>query len=313
MVHYLCVNCITSAVTLTKDILCRLRSSIFALSYFVRSLILPHISGLFSSPSLLIRYSEFSPTKVAPEKDDHLKSLKQLDEQIVSILSSTILEQYDLSVLSSQLVDSLKLSSLPLIAMHKSNVLFQSPTSAIFLFVNLFRTLLKYKDSQRRNRMFWVSLKSFSDFLSSMQPLQFCAIFEPTFLNHLHFLLDCLAVTIQGLGRMKVCRIREFDSSESKFLFSQIRSVNFSSPIVIPNASTSTGDYSIGIWLKIPQTYYQQICKFEVTIDGSSSNPSCTHNFPPNSIKTHILSRVPEAGDIDMTSLFQVYLFTIYI
>jgi hypothetical protein len=329
LIKYLCSSCLTYAVTLTKNILQQIEFSDQSISYFVRGLLLPHVSvsGLFSSTTSLVRFQEVEISQSFQNSIDWKQqqgpfvSLVLLDQQISSLLKSPNLSiKVALSTtLISQLIDTLKLSTLPLLSLKKLDVFppLQSPLHSLSLYVALFQQILEESDSLTRDRSFWSILTSISDFFHSMQPLELATMkwTNALVVNNLQILLTYLSKTLRGLGQMKLEIIQQYEAAETKFLFSQIRSLNFSSPIVIPNASTNSGDYTVGIWLKIPVAYYQQLSQFEPCDTNPGTNPSLTttttttilsgeNAIPRSAMKTHILSRVPEAGETDMTSLF---------
>ena len=70
-----------------------------------------------------------------------------------------------------------------------------------------------------------------------------------------------------------------------KYLSSSIKPIELSSPSIIPNVFSPQGCFAIGFWLYIPSNY----CV--------SSAESTTNR------KIHILSRIPETGDINLVSL----------
>lgn len=324
LVRYLSTQCIAFAVSLTKEILRRIQSSTTAISYFVRGLLLPHISGFFPSPSLLLQYQEMKIETVKSSSSkfvkDQLAPLLGLDQLIISLLDPTKFDQESTHPnIISQLIDTLKLSIIPFLSFLRSSSSplppLQSPLHSISLCVHLLNKSLKMKDSRHRNESFWMALSSINELFQAIKPLDLTvdSSSDSAVVSHLHTLLEYLSRILIGIGKMKVDQIQKFEKSETKFLFSQIRSINFSSPMVIPNASTNTGDYTIGIWIKIPVSYYHQISQYEHTsnVETESSvtgNLSREHslNIPSNALKIHLLSRVPEAGEIDMTSLFLV-------
>jgi hypothetical protein len=328
LVRYLCSNCLAYAVTLTTKIIEQIEFSECSISYFARGLLLPHVSGLFSLTNSLVKFQEveisksFGNSAKWEQEGAAFLPLVLLDQQIISLLNSfdPAIKSALPTTLISQLIETLKLSTLPMLSLHKSNAFppLQSPIHCLSLFVHLFQQLLQQADPLSREKSFWAILTSISDFFKSIKPLELATgkWTNAPVLNNLQILLTHLSVTLRGLGKMKLLVVHQYEATETKFLFSQIRSLNFSSPIVIPNASTSSGDYTIGLWLKIPASYHQQLSQFEQVenpiLDPNSplaSVPTATvlsgeNIIPPSAMKTHILSRVPEAGETDMTSLF---------
>jgi hypothetical protein len=356
LVKYLSTQCVIFAISLTKEILQHLESSPTAISYFVRGLLLPHITGFFSSPSSLLRYQEMKRQTIesslspsSSSSSDFMSPLLGLDQLIMSLLTSTKLVQSSPELIS-QFIDALKLSIIPFLSLLKSSSSFpssssslslslpplQSPLHSLNLCVNLLNNILNIENFTQRNELFWMTaFTSIHEFFHTIKPLDLTVTTTSTststttnaiVVSHLLTLMEYLSRTLHGIGQMKISQIQNFIKTETKFLFSQIRSLNFSSPLVIPNASTQTGDYTIGIWIKIPVFYYQQIIQYEENpgnVDnrektkgkGETSRSAVTSTpceeqikgenmFPSNALKTHLLSRVPEAGEIDMTSLF---------
>ena len=318
-----------------------------ATSYFIRGLFLPHISGIYTSPSPILRFQELSLIQVEEkekesqlnnhnnnnnnnnieinQKVDQLRYLYTLDKQIYSLLDKYSLKKLFCSIesnislsvrlsLISQLLDTLKLSTLSILAAQRNEFLLtnplQTPVSCLHFFVGMLKEIYCVTDQEKKDQYFWMILNSLTEFFQVLKP--FDHICDHTnnsieILKNCENLLGYICTSLDGLVKMKMERIKTLERTETKYLFSQIRNINYSSPIVIPNASTNSGHYTIGFWMKIPKDYYQQFSNSE-QIEETNKNIiiSGEKDIPPDAIKTHILSRVPEAGEIDMTSLFRV-------
>lgn len=78
----------------------------------------------------------------------------------------------------------------------------------------------------------------------------------------------------------------------TKLLHSYIRRIKYVSPVIIPNVFTPDGNYAIEFWMFVPSTLH-------ILPSNKISNDK-------NARKVHILSRVTEAGELDLPKLFQV-------
>ena len=121
------------------------------------------------------------------------------------------------------------------------------------------------------------------------------------------------------LGDMRFSITKQCIAADTKIYLPQIRLLEYSSPVIIPNTCTDFGNYAIGFWLRIPKGYKrnadvqhdnqkQNVEEVEPKVESTGTNLSPRSNLKANSAvkqSTHILSRVPEAGDVDMFNLFR--------
>ena len=230
-------------------------------------------------------------------------------------------DDVDSLTLISPLIDTLKLCITSLLGKENTigslkgvegQLRLKSPTTGFCLLLEALFAVCNEKESSKRDAKFWAAIASLSEYFYSTKSVDFFgekavessidAVGRMSNSNVLRLSCDVLCIfsnTIHGLCDMKVNLIKSCESTSTQLLLQQIRKINYSSPVVIPNSSTKQGNYNLGFWIKIPSNYSQ----------SSESRPAekgSEENGRFSGIKTHILSRVPEAGEVDMTSLFKV-------
>jgi hypothetical protein len=209
-----------------------------------------------------------------------------------------------IDALSLGISTSLRRQNIPFNSQH--NMRLKSPASGFGIFMDIIFTICGSPTSPSRDSKFWAAMTAFGQFMAVTKSMEFVGSDESDDLSHqsnleiLEMSSDVLYVLsriIHGLCDMKVKLLRTCKSTQTTVLLSQIRSIDFTSPVVIPNSSTEQGNYNLGFWIKIPVGY----------CDSRRKTGNGTGNGETNEcIKTHILSRVPEAGEVDMNSLFKV-------
>ena len=275
----------------------------------------------------------------------------------VTLASMTNIDSLDLQpvMLFPKLIDTLQFGIRSAIedSTFRFNYLsLASPLFGLSTLMNLLQSVCSDDKAQKKDEYFWkltnllrqylfaahnlqMTINDLSDLpavASSLPPLSDNASLVNTergldTLKNCDHLMKIVENITSGLGDMRLAITKQCVATETKVYLPQIRVLDYSSPVIIPNTSTDFGNYSIGFWIKIPQGYNQPPSEQQKTApvapggghSSSSSSPEETSpvsppplsprsNLQANSTQkrsTHILSRVPEAGEVDMFNLFK--------
>jgi alpha-tubulin suppressor-like RCC1 family protein len=83
-------------------------------------------------------------------------------------------------------------------------------------------------------------------------------------------------------------------SSNGQLLLHQPVPIQQASPIIASNVATSTGDYTLGFWLRVPQS----------ALHYASPASTVNEESSPSVRRIHLFSRVPETADFNLMHLF---------
>lgn len=225
-------------------------------------------------------------------------SSNEASESLLMIPS--LIEALNLGICTSLRRHSLRIGS-------SQKLQLKSPASGFAAFMDIIFSICGSPTSLERDTKFWGALAAFGQFMVASKSLGFVCLCEGDDSKHqsdlemLELSSDVLYVlsrVIHGLCDMKMKLLRNCKSTKTNIILPQIRPVDFSSPVVLPNSSTEQGNYNLGFWIKIPTGH----C--DAQHQNAKANAETLQS--QGCVKTHILSRVPEAGEVDMNSLFKV-------
>lgn len=196
------------------------------------------------------------------------------------------------------------------------NIRLQSPMMGFRVLMDALFAVCRDEECTSRSTKFWKVLSSLNHLLNSARCIDLLGdkSDKPHTMSNMDMLQLCnnlmcvLSSVVHGMCDIKVNLLRSCNETNTKMLLPQIRRINYASPVVISNSSTDTGNYNLGFWIRIPSSFCESLRS-----DHSRwcrSNDSTLAPKKPHCVKTHILSRVPEAGEVDMTSLFKVCMWS---